>query len=127
MISDRQEFTSTIAQSASLGSAVVLGSLSVLGVVLPTGAASFEATTTQIRFQVSLDGTTYGVLADKDGTAAYVAVVAANTNGFVHLDPAVFAAWKFVKPVTTTSDGTAVAQATAARTIKFVAGLVVGN
>lgn len=125
-MSNRDTMDASIAKDASTSSAVNLGAFSVLGIVLPTGAASLEATTTQIRFYVSVDGSTYGTLYDKDGTVVAVTVAAANTVGFAYLPPDAFAAWNFVKVITTTADGTAVVQATAARTIKLRVGHVVG-
>jgi hypothetical protein len=120
---DRIYTAVTIAQTASASSAVTLGGLSLIGLVLP---AVFEATTAKIGFQVSADGSTYNDLKDADGTLVQISVAATNTVKAVHLDAPDFAPWPFVKLVAYASDGTtAVAQATAARAFTAVLGKVV--
>jgi len=80
-VNDRDSKTVTIASGDSASGEVALGGLSGLGLKLPTGTSSFDATTDRIYFLVSLDGSTWELLRDADGTLVSVTVSANNTNG----------------------------------------------
>jgi hypothetical protein len=109
----RTYHTATIAAAGSASAAVALGGGHLVGIIIPsTGSGDFSANTTRLYFQGSVDGTTYKIIRENDGTAVAVTVAAANTNGMTHLDPDKFRAWPFVKVATHRDDtGAAVAQA----------------
>jgi hypothetical protein len=95
---DLQWVTFTIPASGYLSGAVALGGKRPVAIKCPTGTGVFTADTASLLFHVSYDGgTTYDILRDKDGTAAYVTVAADNTYGFMHLDPADFAGVQMLK------------------------------
>ena len=84
-----RDATATIANGASLSSAIALGAGVPLGLQMP---ASF--TGTAITFQTSHDGMTYQNLYDDAGNEISV-TVAASQN--VSLPASVMAAWRFLK------------------------------
>jgi hypothetical protein len=93
--------TTTIANGASLSSAVNIGSKTVLGVVMPAAW-----TTANLTFQVSYDGTNYANLYDKDGTE-YTVTAAASRH--IYVEPAQWVGVKYIKVRSGTS-GTPVNQ-----------------
>lgn len=124
---DRATHTATIAASASVSGAVALGGSALVGVVLPaTGSGDFAANTDQIRFQVSMDGTTYNTLADNDGTVVSLTVAANNTLGATYIDAIKTAAWRFVKVATHRSDTGAAVNQSASTVFTLVTAKVTG-
>ena len=124
---DRETSTATIAAAASLSAAVPLGGRALVGMMMgATGSGDFDATTTNVQFQVSMDGTTYELLRDNDGTLVEVIVAANNTNGATHLDPAKFAPWRFVKIDLYATDGTTSVTQTAETYITLITAKVTG-
>ena len=123
---DRQTHTATIAAAGSLSGAVKLGGSSLVGMVIGTGAGSFDANTVYLQFSVSMDGTTYNLLRDNDGTLVAVTVAASNTNGATHLDPTKFAPWRYVKVATYQTDGTTAQTQTAETYITLITAKVTG-
>ena len=120
---DRQTFTATIAGGESLSAAVKIGGLALTGITL---GATFDATTTNVQFLVSIDDTTYNILKDNDGNPVVVTVAATNTNKATHLDPAKFAAWSSVKVGTYKVNGTTVQTQTASTAFTLIAAKVTG-
>lgn len=123
---DRKTNTATIAAAGSLSGAVKLGGSSLVGMVIGTGASSFDANTVYLQFLVSMDDTTYNLLRDNDGTLVAVTVAAANTNGATHLDPAKFAPWRYVKVATYQTDGSTAQTQTAETTFTLITAKVTG-
>ncbi len=122
---DRETYTALVDVSVDddLSLAVPLGGLTVLGIMPPS---AFAATTARLLFHVSMDGSTYQILRDNDGTVVAVVVAATNTNLATYLDPAKFAPWRFLKIGTYKSDeSTAVSQASD-KSITLIAGKVTG-
>ena len=70
--------TATILAAGSLSAAVDLGGRTLVGIT--DIGASFDATTTNVQFQVSVDGTNYHLLNGIDGTPVAVIVAATNAN-----------------------------------------------
>ena len=68
-----------------------------MSLMLPTGSASFTASTATIAFQVSNDGANYDLLRDNSGSAVALTVTVNNTLGRTHLDPAKFRGWSLMK------------------------------
>jgi hypothetical protein len=81
----------SILSGQTVGVAVSLAGVSILGIVTPAAL-----TGTTITFQVSADGTTYVPL--YDGTNTLVSFTVAVSRGY-YLDPIIFASWRFVKLV----------------------------
>ena len=124
---DRQTHTATIAAAGSLSGAVKLGGSSLVGMVIPaTGTGDFDANTVYLQFSVSMDGDTYNLLRDNDGTLVAVTVAANNTNGATHLDPTKFAPWRYVKVATYQTDGSTVQTQTAETTFTLITAKVTG-
>ena len=124
MAFERKTFTCLVDVSVDddLSAAVALGEYQPLCLASP---ATLEANTERLLFHVSLDGTTYNILKDKDGTIYAVTVAATNTNKATNLDPAVFAGWRYVKIGTYQSDESTAVSQTADRTLYIGAGKVV--
>ena len=120
---DRETFTATIAGGASLSGAVKLGGLSLVGMTL---GATFDATTTNVQFLVSIDDTTYNILKNNAGNPIFVTVAASNTNKATPLDPAEFAAWSSVKIGTYKTNGSSVQTQTASTAFTLIAAKVTG-
>jgi len=121
LIGGRETATATIAAGGSLSAAVPLGGKAVIGIMPPaTGSGDFDATTAYLLFHVSVDGTTYKILKDKDGNPIYVVVAANNVNGAMPLDANDFAAWPMVKVGTYKSDKSTVQTQTAETDIVLV-------
>ena len=123
---DRNTHTATIAAGGSLSAALKLGGSSIVGMVIGTGAGAFDANTVYLQFLVSVDGTTYNLLRDNDGTLVAVTVAAANTNGATHLDPAKFAPWRYIKVATYATDGSTVQTQTAETSFTLISAKVTG-
>jgi len=108
---DRETFTATISASGSLSAAVPLGGKALVGIMMAaTGSGDFDANTVSLQFNVSMDGTTYELLKDNDGSLVKVVVAENNTLGATHLAPDKFAAWRFVKISTHKADEAVQAQ-----------------
>ena len=103
---------SIIPQGSSVGSKIPLKGETPLSAYLPV----MEATTTQVRWQVSPDGSTWYWLYDitNEIVAMTCDASAVRARSFA-VDSAIGFWW--IRPVATTDDGTAVAQATALRNI----------
>lgn len=95
--------TATIANGGTTSNALDIRGYTEVGFVLPT------MTGTAITYQVSADGTTFGVLYDKTGTA--ISVTTASSRAFPVHEAA--KAFGFLKLVSGSAEG-------AARTIKVV-------
>ena len=120
---DRKTHTATIAAAGSLSAAVKLGGGSLVGMVI---GATFDANTVYLQFLVSMDGTTYNLLKDPDGTLVNVTVAAVNTNLNTWLDANKFSPWRYVKVATYKSDGTTVQTQTAEKAFTLVTAKVTG-
>ena len=120
---DRGTATATIAAAGSLSAAVPLGGKALVGMML---GATFDATTTNVQFQVSMDGTTYELLKDNDGAVVFVTVADTNTNKATHLDPAKFAPWRFVKIGAYATDGTTAVAQTAETAFTLITAKITG-
>ena len=120
---DRKTRTATIAAGGSLSAAVKMGGSSLVGMVI---GATFDANTVYLQFLVSMDGTTFNLLKDNDGTLVQVTVAATNTNLNTHLDPVKFAAWRYVKVATYATDGSTVQTQTAETSFTLVTAKVTG-
>ena len=123
---DRQVVNAVIAAAGSLSAAVQLGGKSVLGVMPPTGTGTFDANTVYLLFLVSMDGTTFSTLKDRDEAVEYVTVAANNTNGAVPIDATKTAAWRYIKVATYATDKTTAVAQTAETTIPLTIGTVLG-
>ena len=120
---DRNTHTATIAAAGSLSSAVKMGGSSLVGMVI---GATFDANTVYLQFLVSMDGTTYNLLKDNDGTLVAVTVAATNTNLNTWLDPAKFAPWRYIKVATYATDGSTVQTQTAETSFTLISAKVTG-
>ena len=123
---DRQVVNAVIAAAGSLSAAVKLGGKAVLGVMPETGTGVFDATTVYLLFSVSMDGTTFSMLKDRDEAVEYVTVAANNTNGATYIDPTKTAAWRYIKVATYATDKTTAVAQTAETTIPLTIGTVLG-
>ena len=111
----------------SASGAIKLGSASILAIMPPSsGSGDFDALTVYLLFPVSLDGTTYKILKDKDEAPIYVTIAEDNTTGAVSLDPSVFAGWKFAKVATYRSDKATEQTQTAETTIPLSIAKITG-
>ena len=124
---DRKNFTLTVAAAGSVSGAVAIGGLTAVGLVLPaTGSGDFDADTARLQFQVSADGTTFSALRDNDGTLVELTIAENNTLGATHLDPSVFAAWRWIKVALFEDDSTTAQTQTAQTTFTLIAAKVSG-
>lgn len=90
--------TAAIANGATTSGAVSLEGVTILGIIMP---ATF--TGTALTFQVcDTSGGTYVALYDSTNAAVSVTV---GTSRAYYLDPAIFAAWRFVKVVSGSTEG----------------------
>jgi len=125
-IENYYDFNATIAKAASESAEIDTLGLQPTALELPTGAASFEATTTLLLFKVGRTTGARDWLRDSSGTVVSVSVTANNTNGRVYLDANKFSGgWKYWSVLTISAGTTEIAQATAARTINLICGKVV--
>ena len=109
----------SIAGSASATSAIALGDRLPASLMLPTGSASFTASTATIVFQVSNDGTNYDLLRDNSGAIVSLTVAANNTLGRTHLDPDKFRGWTHMTIEARNASAAAVVSQGAARAFKI--------
>jgi hypothetical protein len=91
--------TVTISSSGTVSSAVDVENLSVVGIIMP---ATFTGTT--ITFQVSDDNSTFQALYNANNTAVSMSVTQGRSYGLV---PGDFAAWRYIKVVSSSTEGTA--------------------
>lgn len=87
----------TIATSTTVSAAVSLEGVTILGIITPAAL-----TGTALTFQVS-DAVAGTYVQLYDSTGAAVSVTVAASRAF-YLDPAIFAAWRFVKFVSGTAE-----------------------
>ena len=124
---DRGTITAVISAAGSLSPSYPLGGKALVGIMLPaTGSGDFDATTTNIQFQVSMNDSTFELLKDADASVVAVIVAANNTNGAASLPPDKFAAWRFVKVGTYKTDGTTVQAQTAETTFTLITAKITG-
>jgi hypothetical protein len=100
----------TIANGASLATAVDLGGATVVGIVMPAAW-----TTAVVTLSASVDGTTYNDVTDSAGTEVSIAAAASR---YIPINPATLPGLQYVKVRSGTS-GAAVNQG-AARTLYLV-------
>ena len=113
----RETATATIAAAGSLSGAVALGGQTLVGITaIP---ATFDATTTNLQFQVSIDGTNYYLLNDMDGDPVAVIVAATNTNKCAWFGDQ-FKGFNSVKVGTYKTDGATAQTQTAEKTFTLI-------
>lgn len=123
---DRETTTATITAAGSLSAAVPLGGKALIGIMMAaTASGDFDANTVSLQFNVSMDGTTYEILRDNDGSLIKVVVAQNNTLGATHLSPDKFAPWRFVKISTHKADEAVQAQ-TAKTTFTLITAKITG-
>lgn len=89
--------TVTIASSGTVSTAVDLGGHNLVGIQTPAAL-----TGTTMTFQGSVDGSTYNVLYDTDGTALSITVA---VDSLILIVPSDFAAVRYLKLVSGSSEG----------------------
>ena len=123
---DRETHTATISAAGSLSAAVPLGGKALVGMMMAaTASGDFDANTVSLQFNVSMDGTTYELLKDNDGSLVKVEVLEDNVVGATHLSPDKFAPWRFVKISTHKADEAVQAQ-TAETTFTLIVAKLTG-
>ena len=97
MFGNRDAVSAAIAASASATNVIAMGDRSPVSLMLPTGSASFTASTVVLAFPVSNDGTNYDLLRDNSGAIVTLTIAANNTLGATHLDSEKFRGWSSMK------------------------------
>ena len=120
---DRGTITAIVPKDGSLSPSYPLGGKAVVGIML---GATFDATTTNVQFQVSMDDSTFELLKDNDGGVVFVTVAATNTNKATPLAPDKFAAWRFIKVGTYLTNGTTAKTQAAARSVTLITAKITG-
>lgn len=105
-----RNFTTTIANAATVSAAIELGSATFVGVYIP---AAFTGTAISFQTSPTLTGTYAPV---KDGAGAAVSKTVAASD-YVYLDPTIFAGVGFLKIVSGSAEGAARTLTIAARTV----------
>jgi hypothetical protein len=124
---DRETHTATIDAAGSLSAAVPLGGKALVGIMMAaTASGDFDATTTNVQFQVSMDGTTYELLRINAGTPVAVIVAENNTNGASYLSPDQFTPWRYVKVGTYATDAETPVAQTAETTFTLITAKITG-
>jgi len=125
LMGGRRTATAVIAASGSDSAAVAMGEDQVIGVMPPaTGTGDFDASTVNLLYKVSVDGTNYQLLRDPAGAVVYTTVAQNNTYGAMYIEGKTFKPWSFVKVCTYQTDKATPQTQTAETSIVLILGPV---